>query len=128
MRLERRPVAGPSAVSKQPFRAFKLAWVLNALAAFLLWLGPDGAGEILSQLGRDQGALPIFLAGATSGALADASAGLMRLSPRSRRPHINAGGSEFLVGLSVVLLVVSVICLVLGIAAAASGWLDLARV
>ena len=128
MTLERGPVPGLPAISRQPFRAFKLAWGFNALAALLVWFGLDGTGEIFGQLGHDQGAVPIFLAGVTSGALADASAGLMQLRPRNRGPHINAGGSEFLVGLSVVFLVVSVICLMLGIAAVATGWFDLARV
>ena len=128
MTLERESARGLTAATKRPFRAIKLAWVLNALAALLVWIGVDGANEILGQVSPNQDAFPLFLTGAISGALADVSAGLMRFRPPKRRSRTSMGGSEVLVGLSIVLLVVSVVCLVLGIAAAATGLLDLVRI
>ena len=128
MTLEREPATGWSEVPRRPFRLFKLAWVFNALAALLAWIGLDGTSDILGHLSHDPGAFPIFLAGATSGALADASALLMSFRPGEPPPRRNMSRSEFLVGLAIVFLVVSVVCLVLGIAAAASGVLDLAAI
>ncbi len=102
---------------------FWLAWAANALAAVLALVCLECALEVAGLVTRNREALQIFLAGATCGALADLSARLVQREVRGRSSRPPRISHELLIGLAIILLAASIVCLVLGWASMTSGLL-----
>ncbi len=102
---------------------FWLAWATNALAAVVALVCLECALEVAGLATRNHAAVQIFLAGAACGALADLSARLVQREAHGRSNRAARISHELAIGLAIVFLAASIVCLVLGCASMTSGLL-----
>lgn len=100
---------------------FWLAWAGNVLGALLALVCLEYAFELAGIATRNHDAVRIFLTGAACGALADLSARLVQREAEGRSKRRAARiGHELPIGLAIVFLAASIVCLVLGCASMTS--------